>query len=138
MKKYRITLSKNSHHKEYDIVADDTDDAFHKAYKLVGNDRYSSISVMEIPKGPSPIGLEIEYEDKIFRKFFTGYIIIRANSEQEAVDYYNKHLKGGRFWFHPGKTEADGKCVRGRVKSTYYAACRGYDADATIVCENEA
>lgn len=138
IKQYPITLNRLQNISEYDITAESVDEAFQKAYKLAKNQRNCSISVMEVPEGPSSIGLEIEYEDKIFKRIFTGTVIIRANNEKEAVEYYNKYLKGGRFWFQPGKTEADGKCVRGRVKSTYYAACDGWDVDATIMQQEEA
>ena len=133
MKEFRITFSGNNKCKSVDIKASCSDDAFVKAYEMpeATSRIYTEISIEEVPEGPKVIGIEFEYEDTAFKKTFTDYIFIRANDEAQAVDYYNRHYKGGRFWFHAGKTEDDGKCIRGKVLETYYAAVPGYDADAT-------
>lgn len=133
MKVFRITFTGNGKSKSVDVQAACSDDAFDMAYKMseATSRAYTDISVEEVPDGPKVIGIEFEYEDTAFKKTFPGYIFIRAYNEAQAVDYYNRHYKGGRFWFHAGKTEENGKCVRGKVLETYYAACPGYDADAT-------
>lgn len=136
MKRYRITFFSTDTGKEksFDLSTSNKDDAFRQGYAIsqrLPYGEYSEMSLEEIPDGPSNIGLEIQYTDTVFKREFTGYLIIRARTEKEAVDYYNKNFKGGRFNFDIEKTVPDGKCIRGNVKKTYFAACPGYHADAT-------
>lgn len=136
-KKFRVTFNNEptgSEHKVIDISAENIDEAFHLAYQnLTATERrfYTNAMTEEIPEGPTTIGVKFEYYDTAIKRSFTGYIMIRANSEQEAVKYYNENFLGGRFWFKAAKTEPDGKCIRGKVLETYFAGTPGYDADAT-------
>lgn len=136
--KYRIIFSDGpfgNRHKHMDIFATNSDEAFSRAYQMpeASSGLYSDITVHKVPAGASVIGLEIEYEDTCLGKTYHGYMFIKAVSEQQAIDYYNRHLKGGRFWFYVEKTDDTGKCVRGRVVDSYYAAVEGYQVDATKV-----
>ena len=133
MKEFRITFTGNGKSKAVDVHASCTDDAFAMAYKMseATNRAYTEVSIEEVPEGPKVIGIKFEYEDTACKKTFTDYLFIRAYNEAQAVDYYDRHYKGGRFWFNAGKTEDDGKCIRGKVIETYYAAVLGYNADAT-------
>ena len=122
-------------HKNVDVLAENSDEAFHLAYKSLTaseKDLYTDATINVIPEGPSVIGLKIEYYDIAIGRHFSDYILIRAYSESEAIAYYNEHFLGGRFWFDVSETEPDGKCVRGRVLETYYAGGLGYAADATF------
>lgn len=135
MKKFRATFfdgPTGNLSKKVDLLAEDTDHALKQALKMreASDRRFTDVSVEEVKDGPKNIGLVISYYDTVIRRNFRGYVFIRANSEKEAVAYYNSHLRGGRFWFHAGETEADGKCVRREVVDTYYAAGPGYDFDA--------
>lgn len=136
MKNYRITFSDGpmgNRRKHVDIEANSIDEAFSKAYRMpeAQSRIYTDVDIDEIEDGPKVIGIKFEYEDTAFKKRFSDYILIRANSEEEAVEYYNKHYKGGRFWFNAAEDAPDGKCIRGKVLETYFAACPGYHADAT-------
>lgn len=136
MKNYRITFSDGPLgvlHKRIDVYAENSDDAFAKAYKMpeAKNKTYTDVSVEEIPQEASPIGICFSYTDVSFGKKFKNYLIIKADNEEQAVSYYNKNIKGKRFWFNPSKLEETGKCVCGEVLETYFAACAGYDFDAT-------
>lgn len=119
--------------KAVDFKAEDMDQAFGLALKMpeASDRRFSEVSVEEIAEGLKNIGLEINYFDTAIRRQFRDCLIIRAYDEDEAVRYYNKFLRGGRFWFYANKTEPDGKCQRGDVIRAYYAACPGYHFDAT-------
>lgn len=119
--------------KAVDFKAEDMDQAFSAALKMpeAADRRFTEVAVEEVAEGEKNIGLEIVYYDTAIRRQFRDYLVIRAINESEAVRYYNKYLKGGRFWFHANKTEPDGKCQRGSVVRTYYAAVPGYDFDAT-------
>ena len=136
-KQFRITFSDGPMgkrmEKHYDVWASDIGEAEKIGFDMSTARQYCNMSVQEVPMGPKMVGLEILYEDTYLKKNYHAYIIIRANDESSAVDYYNKHLKGGRFWFDAGKTDDLGKCVRGAVVNTYYAACPGCDFD--IVAE---
>lgn len=130
--KYRITFEKNDTViKTVDLEAASSDEAFSKAYYMPYTKMSEEIGVEEIPTGPSVIGVEFIYQDMMTKEMFTDRIMIFADSEQQAVEYYNRYYRGRRFWFNPGKTESDGKHVRGSVKGTYFAGCPRYDADAT-------
>lgn len=136
MKKYRITFTpRYSDVKPYkiDVAAENSDEAFHIAYQTpeAKSRMYSELTCEEWPEGISNIGIRFRYTDTVFRKEFEGYLVIRAASEKDAVAYYNRHYKGNRFWFHCGEICEDGKCVYGKVVETYFAACSGFDADAT-------
>ena len=134
MKKYRITFC-GKHSKHYDVDASNSDEAFKIAYSMPEASKhhiYTDVSVEEVPNGPSVIGIEFKYTDTVLKKDFTNYIHIKAKDEADAVRYYNEHFRGKRFWFNPSKTEEDGKCVRGEVIDTFFSACPGFDADATI------
>ena len=134
--KYRITFSdgpSGNYHKTIDVSAKDSDEAFGIAYKMpeAKDRRYTDISVQEIKTGPKIIGLEISYYDTALKQTSVGYMFIKAENEDQAVEYYNKHLKGGRFWFNAGKTDPTGKCVRGDILDMYFAISPSYNFDAT-------
>lgn len=59
------------------------------------------------------------------------YLFIRANSEAEALQYYNTHFRDQRYSRHAGTTDPAGHRVRGRVTQTYYADGMQYCADAS-------
>lgn len=135
--KFRVTFSDGplgNWSKSIDICAVSSEHAFEQAYRMpeAKSEVYTDIDVQEITEGPKVIGVKFEYVDTAMKRSFSDYIFIRANSEEEAVEFYNKNYKGGRFWFKASETAPDGKCIRGDVIATYYAACPGYDADATI------
>lgn len=139
MKKvYRITFSGNGKSKHIDVCAESCDDAFSRAYRMpeASSRTYKEVTVEEIPSGLSVIGIEFEYTDTFIKRNFHDCLFIKANNEDEAIQYYNDHYKGKRFWFNAGKTEEDGKCIRGKVIDTYFAAGPRYDADATEVSSN--
>lgn len=134
--KFRITFtnSQTDKHKSYDIDAKDSNEAFKIAYTYseAKSREYTDVSVEEHPTGPSPIGISFIYKDTVNKKDYHGCIIIKAFNEESAVNYYNAHYKGKRFWFDSSKPEPDGKHIYGEVIETYFAACPGYAADATI------
>lgn len=133
---YRITFSNRNAgiSRKKDIHAENSDDAFAKAFKMpdAKSGLFTDVQVEEIPEGPVVVGIKFYYYDTVLKVNFTDYLTIKANSEADAVSYYNEHFKGKRFWFNAGKTEEEGKCIRGDVAETYFAACPGYDADATL------
>lgn len=134
---YRITFNDGplgNKRKHFDVSAKSSDEAFQLAFMMpeAKSGIYTDVSVEEIPREPSVIGIEFQYYDTYFKQNFTDYIFIKANNETEAVDYYNKHFKDGRFQFKASKTDENGKCIRGKILNTYFAACPGYDADATV------
>lgn len=134
-KKFRISFLANCgmHVVHKDVAAQDSDEAFSIAYKMpeVRSGMYDEISLMEIPQGPTVIGVKFQYYDSVFKEHFHDRIFILANNEEEAIEYYNKHYKGKRFIHEPACTVEDGKCVRGDVVETYFAAGGMYHADAT-------
>lgn len=135
MKKYRIEFNGKNSSKRYDVVASNIDDAFKLAYSMPEASQYhiyGDIGIEEIPEGPSVIGIKFRYTDTVFKKEFTDYIHIKAKDEADAVRYYNENFKGKRFWFNAGKTEDDGKCIRGDVIETFFSAGAGFAADATV------
>ena len=126
MEKYRITFSNGPESNvscNKDVMAEDSDDAFRKAYAMPESKsgRYSEVIVQKIPDGKTTIGLENRTRDTAIRRDFTGYVFVQAISEKAAADWYNKNLLGKRFWFDTNKPEADGKCIYGNVMRTYYA-----------------
>ena len=134
--KYRITFSDGpmgNRDKHIDVDADSSDEAFKMAYAMpeAKNHMYTDVMVEKHPLGASPIGLTIEYYDTYFKEYYTGTMIIKAENEDQAMEYYDRNYKGKHFWFNCGQIEDDGKCVYGKIKDTYFAACPGYDADAT-------
>ena len=134
MKKYRITFSMGPESDRFvtaDIDAISSDDAFHVAYGMRPAKIYKNVTVEEIPDGPANIGLCFDSVDHAFQKTFSGYLVIHAENESAAREYYNRHFRGKRYWFHAGEICEDGKCEYGKVRYTYFAACPGYDADAT-------
>ena len=77
--------------------------------------------------------------DRVCKKTFTGYLIIRAENEEQAKRYYREQFEGKKSYCHyPGRPEEDGKCSYGRIKRTYFAACPGWDFDATGNTEENA
>lgn len=133
-KKFRATLSNGPFSKDsysFDCETYNSDEVIRTAYRM-NHGRYSQVTVEEIPEEPTVIGIEFKYTDTVFKKDFVGYLFIKAKDEAQAKSYYNHHYKGNRFWFNAGKIEADGKCVYGNIKSTYFAACSGFCADATV------
>lgn len=136
-KNYRITFydgPMGNLSKDVDVYAENSDEALHMAYRMpeAKDRRFTDVMVGKIPEGPSIIGIEFEYTDTYFNDKFKEYMFIKANNEAEAVEYYNNHFKDKHFWFNAGKTETDGKNVRGRVVKTYFACVERYDADATL------
>ena len=113
---------------DLDVYAKDADEAFKMAYKQFKDKfhteprykGYSDATTMEIPTGPSQIGIEFYYDDD--GRKGVQIMFITANSEKEAVDIYNKTYKGKTFWQpKPQKIDPDGSCVYGDVKHTYFA-----------------
>lgn len=137
MKKYRITFSGGAMtdiHKTYDVTAKNADEAFKIAYGMPESDcrRYTEIGVEEIPEGIANIGIRFAYYDEGLKKTSYNYMIIKAKNESHAKEYYNATYKGKKFYQPwPHKINAKGNCVYGKVVETYFAACPGYDADAT-------
>lgn len=132
--RYRITFSGKSSSKSFDITADSVEQAFSFAYQLPEAKMqwyFTDVSVQEIPAGPSVIGIKFQYTDTYAKQEFIEYLMILADSESQAVKYYNKHYKGGRFWFNASENDPTGKNIRGQVLETYYSSACGYDADAT-------
>ena len=139
---YRITFHDGPMDKNYktvDIYANDSNDALDKAYKMPeAKDYYTYTDVMveKIPTEPSTIGVEIECYNTIQERKFTDRIFIKAQNEQQAINYYNKNYNGGRFGLYANKTIENGHSIRGRVIRTYFTSLPGYDADATISDKN--
>ncbi len=139
MPDFRITFSPKANagsrarEKHYDVTAKNSDEAFQIAYQKPETDSpyYQSIGVQEIPKQASPIGIHFKYLDTFANKTYSDYLIIKADSEEQAKDYYNQHLKGKRFWFDAGKPEPDGKHEYQQILDTYFATCPGFHFDAT-------
>lgn len=126
MTEYRITFHdgpEGNRSKDVDIMAENVDDAFRKAYQMpeAKNRLYTNVGVMEKPKGRTIIGIEHEYEDTYFHQTFVGYMFILANSESDAARYYNANIRGKHFWFNEAKIEPDGKNVFGRIRKTYFS-----------------
>jgi len=139
---YRITFHDgpmSDRSKTVDVVAKDSDEAFDLAYKMPEARRrlYDNISIEEIPTGSSVIGVKFEYYDTSLGKYFTDQVFIKAENEQQAIDYYNKHYINGRFNLYGNKTVKDGRSIRGRILKTYFAGFSGFDADATVLERKE-
>ena len=129
MTEYRVTFHdgpESDRSKNVDIIAENFDDAFHKAYQMPEAKKrlYTNVSIMEKPKGRTIIGIKHEYEDTYFHKTFVGYTFVRADSESDAAKYYNDNIRGKHFWFDESKIEPDGKNVFGKILETYFA-CGG-------------
>ena len=124
-KNYRITFydgPEGNRSKNVDVYAESFDDARRQAWQMdeAKYRMYSDIMIEEIPNGPSVIGVEYEYTHPYLKQKFTERVFIKANSEAQALKYFNEHFK-----------------ERGRATKTYFACCTGYDADATIEAEKE-
>ena len=134
VKTYRLTLTGPDGKKirEWDVQAASVDAAMDTALKQpeIKNIRGGELSVQEVPEGPSQFGVRFRYYDTVFRQHFTDCLIIRAENERQAKDYYIRHLEGGRFRHDPAKNDSNGKCIREGVLETYIAACPGWDFDA--------
>lgn len=132
---YRIIFYHNRTEKRkvVDISVKNSSEAFALACKMpeAKNREYTDVFVEEIPDYPTTIGVRFEYYDTYIKRFFSDVVMIKAENEKQAVEYYEKNLRGKRFWFNAGETKEDGKCIRGKVLETYFASCPGYDADAT-------
>ena len=128
---FRITFSGKDRSENIDVFAENREDALEMALCMPEVEHYRDVTIEEFPEFPCVIGIKFQYRDTCRKKDFRGYVFIKANSEKEAVDYYNEHLKGKRFCFDSGKTETNGKCIRGKVLETYFAGCPGFDVDAT-------
>ncbi len=139
MKKYRVTFHDGpcgSKSLKYDIEAENSDEAFNKAYKDLrakGLDIcFTDSTTEEWPNGTSNIGIEFNYLEGRQRRAYSQYMIIRAENEQQAVEFYNRNFKGKRFYQPwPCKVEENGNCEYRNVARTYFAACPGADFDAT-------
>ena len=130
MKEFRVTFHNGPTSdclENIDLTAENTDEAFAKAYRLPQAKRYTECSIMEKPTESSVIGVEFSYYDTVIKKNFTGFVFIKAESEGAARLFYIRNLKDKRFWFDAGKPAEDGKCIYGYVKRTYFACCPGYD-----------
>lgn len=134
VKTYRLTLTGPDGKKirEWDVKAVSMDAAMDTALKQpeIKNIRGGELSAQEVPEGPSQFGVRFRYYDTVFRQHFTDCLIIRAENERQAKDYYVRHLEGGLFQYDPAKSDKNGKCIRGVVLETYIAACPGWDFDA--------
>ena len=133
---FRPKIEHDSDFLRYDLEAENSDDAISKAYRYLRDrgieHRFSEVMVEEIPKGPTNIGIKFAYEEGK-RGIYYNYIVIRANDEADAEAFYNKTLLGKRFYQPwPAKIDENGNCVYGRVAETYFAACPGFDLDATV------
>ncbi len=121
---------------QHDISALDSEDAFKQAYHWIKSQNkdhlYSDITIMEIPQVASPIGIRFSYTDTLCKKDCCQYMIIKAESEEQAKKYYYDNFYGKRFYQPwPCKVDDKGNCIYGKVKETYYAACPGFHFDAT-------
>lgn len=119
----------------HDLEAKNIDDARSKVFKwLKGSNKlflFDEITIVEVPDGPAPIGVRFSYTD-INRNKFLQYLIIKAESKEQAKEYYNNMLLGKHFYQPwPDKIDEDGKCIYGPVEELYYAACPGWHFDAT-------
>lgn len=134
MKTYRLTLTGPSGKKirEWDVQAASMDAAMDAALKQpeIKNIRGGELSAQEVPEGPSQFGVRFRYYDTVFRQHFTDCLIIRAENEQQAKDYYIRYLEGGRFQYDSARDDKNGKCIREGILETYIAACPGWDFDA--------
>ena len=138
--KYRATFSDGpmgSKSNNFDFEAKDKDEAWEKVYarpEAKMHDIYTDVMLEGVPDGPKIIGIKFAYDDS--RRGHTQYyqyMTIRALDEAQAVDYYNQNIKGKSFfqpW--PYKIDEDGNCTYGAVRETYFAACPGYNFDATM------
>lgn len=137
--KYRITFHdgpNGNRQKTVDIYAESLEDARKRAYQLpeARNRLYDNMMISQVPEGPSVIGIEFKYEmhRPPFHQEGKDYLFIRANSEAEALQYYNDHFWGRTYDRVAGKTDPAGHRVRGRALRTYYAPGMICCADATI------
>lgn len=143
MKTYRVTFVSKTNAKDlkYDLKAHDSDEAFKLAYKKCEVKHrteprylYSDVQIEEVPEDISNIGIKFRYQDLMLKKNMYQYMVIRANSEKEAKDYYNKNLYGKQFiQIQPHKVVEKGNCIYDSIIETYFAACPGYDFDATCI-----
>ena len=131
MPNYRVTFHNGPNgnlYKNVDLIASSYEEAEALAYQKNGGVHalrmhgFTGCTIMEINEGPKVIGIEIECTDTCLKRNFRDYMFIKANTERQAVEYYNRNLIGKHFWFNANKEDASGKCVRGRVMSTYFAA----------------
>lgn len=130
---YRITFHdgpESNRSKDIDVYAESLNEAYNMAYKM--QEGYEYILIDKIPTKTSIIGVEYEYYDKAAERNFTDRFFIKAENEQQAIDYYNTHYKGdhyGVFYGQSGKTE---RFIRGKVLKTYFSMAITFDADATV------
>ena len=136
MKEYRVTFSGRGKSFHRDIEAADMDAAMDAAMAYAERcglcyKGYNDVSVEEVPTGASVIGIEFEYYDAAFKRTFREHMMIRANNERQARDYYNEHFSGEHFKGQQniGEIEPNGKCTYGKVCETYFAACSGCHVD---------
>lgn len=136
--KYRATFSDGpmgDKRKVYDFEAHNEDEAWAKVYAqpTAKNRTYTDVTLEEVEDGPKNIGIGFGYEDLMNKRAsWSQYMIIRAVDEKQAVEYYNEYFKGKHFYQPwPTKIDPEGNCIYGAVKETYYAACPGFDFDAT-------
>ena len=141
-KKYRVSfLSKTRRDDDdvkYDVTAESFDDAFHKAYEMLKGDfgpspydYFFEGSTEEIIEGPKTIGIRFEHTEPAIGRNSENYLGIRAETEEQAIEYYNEHYKGKHFYQPwPHRIDPDGPCVYGRVKETYFMSGPGYHANA--------
>lgn len=134
IKIYRLTLTDPDEKKirEWDVRAASMDAAIDAALKQpeIKNIRGGELSAQEVPEGPSQFGIRFRYYDTAFRQYFIDCLIIRAENERQAKDYYIRYLEGGRFQHDPAVDDKHGKCIREGILETYIAACPGWDFDA--------
>lgn len=139
---YRVTLHNgptgNDRCFKYDTVADSTDEALRralKAFKLKhGYDAhvdFSDSTIEEHPVGASVIGIRFAYKEGN-GKGGHQYLFIKAETEKKAAEYYNSNIRGKNFYQPwPHKINDQGNCTYDSIADTYFAACNGYDFDAT-------
>jgi len=139
MKKYRVSFSKgpdSDQRLKYDIEAETSDEAFSKAYQYLKSKDIDSLhsdsTIEEWPDGASNIGIRFKYYDGTLKREFSQYMIIHADNEIQAVEFYNSKFKGKHFYQpYPHRIEENGNCEYRAVAETYFAACPGAHYDAT-------
>ena len=123
MGNYRISFydKRTDRSKNYDVAADDSDDAMKMAYKMPeAKNRNAEIWVSEIQDGPKLIGVRFAYTQ--FGRPYSQYLFIRAENEEQARAYYRKNIKGKKFYQPwPDKPTDSGNCTYGEIVETYFA-----------------
>jgi hypothetical protein len=138
IKTYRATFNNGPEGNEsfkYDFEAENGDEAWKKVYAhpcAKKYPQYTDVTLEEVTDGPKVIGICYNYHDHHLKRDYQGYTFIKANDEKQAVEFYNRNIKGKHFYQPwPDKFDDEGNCEYGSVKETYYAGFDGYKYDAT-------